>query len=127
MLTWVALAALVLFSAGTFVLGRRRLAAGVSAHSRPGYHGAYVMLWTAIPAALVLFLHLGFSGRIEAALLRADAPAAVQAMSNQDRNVFYDDARAMAHGQQRSETVYAPPLDQALEAKAIEAERLQLA
>jgi len=127
MLTWVALAALVLFSAGTFVLGRRRLAQGVTAHSRPGYHGAYVMLWTAIPAALVLFLHLGFAGRIEAALLRAEAPAAVQAMSNQERNVFYDDARAMAHGHQRSETLYAPPLDQALKDKAIEASRLQLA
>jgi phosphate transport system permease protein len=127
MLTWVALVALVLFSAGTFVLGRRRLTQGVTAHSRPGYHGAYVMLWTAIPAALVLFLHLGFAGRIEAAMLRADAPAAVQAMTNQERNVFYDDARAVAHGHQRSETVYAPPLDQALKDKAIQAKRLELA
>jgi phosphate transport system permease protein len=127
MLTWVALAALVLFSAGTFVLGRRRLAQSAVAHSRPGYHGAYVMLWTAIPAALVLFLHLGFSGRIEAVLLRAEPPAAVQAMSDQERNVFYDDARAMAHGHQRSETIYAPPLDQALKDKAIQATRLQLA
>jgi hypothetical protein len=40
MLTWVALAALMLFSAGTFVLGRRRLTQSVSTHSRPGYHGA---------------------------------------------------------------------------------------
>jgi phosphate transport system permease protein len=127
MLTWVALAALALFSAGTFVLGRRRLAQGVAVHSRPGYHGAYVMLWTAVPAALVIFLHIGFSGRVEAALLRAEAPAAVQAMSIQDRNVFYDDARALAHGRQRSETVYAPPLDQALTAKAAQAKRLQLA
>ena len=127
MLTWVALAALVLFSAGTFVLGRRRLSQGVAAHSRPGYHGAYVMLWTAIPAALLIFLHVGFSGRIEAVLLRADAPAAVGAMTAQDRNVFYDDARALAHGQQRSETIYAPPLDAALTAKAAEAKRLQLA
>jgi phosphate transport system permease protein len=127
MLTWVALAALLFFSAGTFVLGRRRLAQGVAAHSRPGYHGAYVMLWTAVPAALVIFLHLSFSGRVEAALLRADAPAAVQAMSAQDRNVFFDDARALAHGQQRSETVYAPPLDQALKDKAAQAERLQMA
>ena len=127
MLTWVALAALVLFSAGTFVLGRRRLSDGAAAHSRPGYHGAYVMLWTAVPAALLIFLHIGFSGRVEAALLRAHAPAAVDAMTKQDRNVFYDDARALAHGQQRSETIYAPALDQALKAKAAEAKRLQLA
>ena len=127
MLTWVALVALVLFSAGTFVLGRRRLTAGVSAHSRPGYHGAYVMLWTAVPAALVLFLHVGFSGRVEAGLLRAQAPAAVAALTAQERNVFYDDARAVAHGQQRSETAYAPAVDEALSAKAAEAKRLELA
>lgn len=125
MLTWVALAALLIFSAGTFVLGRRRLAQGAGAHSRPGYHGAYVMLWTAVPAVLVIFLHLSFSGRVEAALLRAEAPAAVRAMSTQDRNVFYDDARALAHGHQRSETVYAPALDRALNDKAAEAGRLQ--
>ncbi len=127
MLTWVALVALALFSAGTFVLGRRRLARSVTAHSRPGYHGAYVMLWTAVPAALLIVLHVGFSSRIEGALLRADAPAAVGAMTAQDRNVFYDDARALAHGNQRSETLYAPPLDAALKAKAAEAGRLQLA
>jgi phosphate transport system permease protein len=127
MLTWIALAALLIFSAATFVLGRRRLAQGVEAHSRPGYHGAYVMLWTAVPAALLIFLHLGFSGRLEAAMLRAEAPAAVQSMTAQSRNVFFDDARALAHGQQRSETIYEPAADQALRAKAAEAKRLQTA
>jgi phosphate transport system permease protein len=127
MLTWVALVALALFSAGTFVLGRRRLTAPAGAHSRPAYHGAYVMLWTAVPAVLVILLHVAFSGRLETALLRAEAPPAVAAMTAQDRNVFYDDARALAHGQQRSETVYAPPLDQTLAAKAADAKRLQLA
>jgi phosphate transport system permease protein len=127
MLTWVALVALVLFSAGTFVVGRRRLGDVAGTHSRPGYHGAYVMLWTAVPAALVLLLHMGFSSRLETGLLRAETPAATAAMTAQERNVFYDDARALAQGRARSETAYAPPVQRALEDKAAAARRLQLA
>ena len=126
MITWAALAALVLFSAATFALGRRRLAAqgAVRTHSRPGYHGAYVALWACVPALLVLTLHGGFSGRLEEALLRADPPAAAQALSAQQQQVFFDDARAEARGARRSETIYEPALQAALTATAAQARRL---
>jgi phosphate transport system permease protein len=128
MITWAALAALVLFSAATFVLGRRRLAPGPArSHSRPGYHGAYVALWATVPALLVLALHGGFSGRLEGVLLRADLPAAVQPLSVQQQQVFFDDARAEARGARRSETLYEPAMQAALTAKAVEARRLDAA
>src|SRR5690349_4378768 len=100
MITWAVLAALVLFSAVTYVLGRRKLTAqtgeaGARSHSRPGYHGAYVMLCVAVPAAIVLLLHGAFGGRIVAAVVQADAPAAVQALEPQARSFFYDDALAV--------------------------------
>ena len=50
MLIFLMLLALVLFSTGAFVMGRKAaVAAGRAAegraHSLPGYHGAYVALW----------------------------------------------------------------------------------
>ncbi|HEY8618084.1 phosphate ABC transporter permease subunit PstC [Phenylobacterium sp.] len=125
MITWAALAALLLFSAATYVLGRRRLAGqSGESHSRPGYHGAYVALWATVPALLVLILHMAFAGRLEAALLRVDAPPAVTAMTAQQQQVFFDDVRAIARGAQPSETIYDPAQQAALDAEAAEARSL---
>ncbi|WP_411286440.1 phosphate ABC transporter permease subunit PstC [Phenylobacterium sp.] len=131
MMTWAALAALLLFSAATYALGRRKLTASVARdarpHSRPGYHGAYVMLWVAVPAALVLLAHAAFGGRAESALLRSEVPAAVAALADQQQTVFFDDAHALAGGGQPSETLYSGDLRTALDAKVAEAQRLQQA
>jgi phosphate transport system permease protein len=132
MLIWAALAALLLFSSLTYVLGRRRLAPVAEAahagqprpHSRPGYHGAYVTLWAIVPAALVLFVVAAFGGRIEEAALRATQPAAVSALNPDQANVFFDDARAIAHGGTPSQTVYDGGLKAALDAKTTEARSL---
>jgi phosphate transport system permease protein len=130
MLTWVALAALVIFSTGAYQFGRRRLAAAPRqgsgrAHSLPGYHGAYVALWACVPAALLLFAHASFGSRFEGALLRVDAPAAVSKLTHQEQNVFYDDARALAKKSQPSQTVYDGALKTALDAKVEEARKLE--
>ncbi len=128
MLIWAALAALFLFSFAAYRLGRQRIAAmGQSArpHSRPGYHGAYVALWTAAPAAVVLFALIAFGGRIEAGLLRQDAPAAVQALSESEAQVFYDDVRVVAHGGTPSQRDYSGDLKPALAAKAAAARHIE--
>jgi phosphate transport system permease protein len=124
MITWAALAALVLFSAATFVLGRRRLVGPAGAHSRPNYHGAYVALWSAGPALVLLLLYIAFGGRVEGAILRAEAPPPVAAMSAQDQQVFFDDARAVARGAPRSETLYDPDTLAALDTEARQARAL---
>jgi len=132
MLTWIVLAALVLFSATAFRMGRRRLAGDVAPeaprpHSRPGYHGAYVALWTFVPAALVLATIALFGGRIEAALLRVDVPAVVGALDPLQQQVFFDDARAAAHGSTASQTTYDGALKAALDAKVAQARGLEQA
>jgi phosphate transport system permease protein len=124
MLIWLALLALVAISAAAHIVGRRRavaLAAGGQTHSRPGYHGAYLALWAAAPAGLVLILVMMFGGRIEAGLLRADPPPAVAAMSAEQQVVFYNDARALARGFEPSQTIYAPDAAEALPATAAKA------
>ncbi len=131
MLTWIALLALFLFSGATYAFGRRKaqaLAATGKAgalHSLPGYHGGYVALWAGLPAALIVLIAALFGGRMEAALLRADTPAAVQALTAHGQDIFFDDARAMAHGGQASETVYEGDLKTAIDDKAVQAKRLE--
>jgi phosphate transport system permease protein len=119
MLTWVALAALVLFSGATYVAGRRKASAAAAdgmIHSLPGYHGAYAALWAAAPAALLVLLAAMFGGRLEAAIVRADAPAAVTTMAPLQQNIFFNDARAVALGGVPSQTTYAGDLQTAFEA-----------
>ncbi|HYD46352.1 MAG TPA: phosphate ABC transporter permease subunit PstC [Phenylobacterium sp.] len=121
MLIWFALLALAAISALAHVAGRRRavaLAGGAETHSRPGYHGAYLALWAAAPAAIFLILVMALGGRIEAALLRADAPAAVQALPADQQVVFFDDARAISRGAEPSLTIYPPDVAEALQAAA---------
>jgi phosphate transport system permease protein len=131
MLTWIALLALFLFSGATYAFGRRKAQAMAARgkpgalHSLPGYHGGYVALWAGLPAALIVLAAALFGGRMEAALLRADSPAAVQALTDHGQAVFFDDARAMAHGTQASETIYEGDLRTAIEDKAVQAKRLQ--
>jgi phosphate transport system permease protein len=133
MLIWAALAVLLLLSTMTYAAGRRRLAsvdeaarAGLAKpHSRLGYHGAYVTLWAVVPAAIVLFAAAAFGGRFEDAMLRADTPVAAQALNAHQVEVFFDDARAQAHGGNPSQTVYEGPLKAALDAKTAEARSIE--
>ena len=125
MLIWAAFVALLAFSAATYVVGRRLALQAQGAHSRPAYHGAYVALWAAVPALILLSLYVAFAGRLEAGLLRADAPAAVQTMTPPVQQIFFDDARAVARGAPRSETLYDPVQTAALEATAGRARGLE--
>src|SRR5690606_36202622 len=132
MLTWVALLAIVAFSSTTFVLARRKVLAQAGGtakgmHSLPNYYGGYAALWVGAPAALLLLLMTSFGGRLEAVLLRVDPPAAGQALDRQQQNVFYDDARAIAHGAQASETVYEGDLKAALDGAVAKTRGLETA
>ncbi|MDP3856064.1 phosphate ABC transporter permease subunit PstC [Phenylobacterium sp.] len=130
MLTWIALAALILFSTAAYMAARRRAVATVGGktaglHSLPGYYGAYAALWAGVPAVLLVLLIAMFGGRLEEGLLRLDAPASVQALTAPQQDVFYDDARAMARGGNPSETAYAGDLKTALDAKAARSTQLK--
>ena len=125
----IALVLLVVFSAGVYVLGRRRavaLSGGSSAslHSLPGYHGTWVALWAGAPAALILLLFAVLGGRIEDAALRAQVPAAVAQLDGERQEVFWNDVHSVAAGQATSEVSWDGGLKTALDAKVVEARRL---
>ena len=124
MLIWVALVALCLFSLAGFMVGRRRVRRGQGAerpHSLPAYHGAYVALWAAVPAALLLAFVGLFGGRIEAAIIQANPPAAVGDLPVERQLVFFADARAMARGLPLSAVTYEGETAKALETVAVQA------
>ena len=118
MLIWIALLGLILFSATAYVAGRRKVlgASGGRSrlmHSLPGYHGAYLALWSAAPAIILLVLVSLFGAQIEEAVLRGDPPAAVSALRPSAQDVFYNDVIATAVGGQVSQRVYEGPLGDA--------------
>jgi phosphate transport system permease protein len=130
MLTWLVLLVLLAFSAGTYVMGRRRALAAAdgrpaSLHSLPGYAGAYVALWAGVPALLMLALFLLFGGRIEGALLAANLPPPVAELPAEQRELFLRDAQALSAGRQVSEATYDGALQTALREKAADARRIE--
>ncbi len=127
----IALALLAAFSAGVYLMGRRRavaLAGGASGalHSLPGYHGAWVALWAGAPAALILILFALFGPRLEEAALRAEVPAAVAQLPAERQEVFWSDAHSIARGQATSEVAWEGPAKAALDTKADDARRISL-
>ena len=125
----IALALLVAFSAGVYLLGRRRAVAlsggrSVSLHSLPGYHGTWVALWAGVPAALIVILFAIFGARLEDAALRTQVPAAVSALVAERQEVFWSDAGAIARSQAPSEVDYQGDLKTALDAKVAEGRRI---
>jgi phosphate transport system permease protein len=124
---WIAFAGLFLFSGATYLFARRgahTAAVGASRrpHSLPGQQAAYVTIWALIPAFLLLFALLAFSGRIETALLSAELPAAVQALEPDRQQLFIQDAHAIAEGRGTSAATYEGPLKTALDAKVAQAQ-----
>ena len=68
-MTWLFLPILIAAAVAAYVGGRwaaarrgERLPAGQRAHSRPGQHGAYALIWTVVPALVVLFAASIISG-----------------------------------------------------------------
>jgi len=56
-MTWLFLPILIAAALAAYVGGRgvaRRRGDGQRSHSRPGQHGAYALIWTALPALLIL-------------------------------------------------------------------------
>ncbi|MBO9707002.1 MAG: phosphate ABC transporter permease subunit PstC [Caulobacter sp.] len=126
MLTWLSLLFLALFSSAAFMAGRGRAvksAGGAAArlHSLPNYYGAYAALWAGVPAAILLLLGAMFGGRVEDALLQAQRPAAVSALTPDRQAVFFSDVQATAEGQAASEVTYEGALKVAFDAKVAEA------
>ena len=121
MLILMVLLALAAISAGAYAMGRRKARAASAGaagrpHSLPGYHGAYVALWTGLPAAILLFAFVAFGGRIEYALISAEPPPASAGITAERMATYYGDVQSVANGQSTSAVVYEGPAKTAFEA-----------
>lgn len=99
---WIYLLVIFALGAGAYVGGRelaRRRAVGARPHSRPGQHGAYALIWVAVPALVVVILSGVFSGPLERQLIAVDTPDSVTALEPFRRQAFFADAQRVGHGQ----------------------------
>lgn len=85
-----------------YVLGRRRALGLVDNPSQlrslPGYFGAYVLFWCALPSLMVLSLWLVFESGVVERLLISELPAAVQELPEQELALYVNDVKNLATG-----------------------------
>ena len=117
---------LAAFSTAVFVLARRaarRRALSAKPHSAAGYHGAWALIWAAVPALLILIAASSFDARIERTVLIASAPEAVQALDAPRRAAFIEDARIVGAGGMPRQ-IWTGDLSAALQEEAARAARV---
>ncbi|MGZ9099941.1 MAG: phosphate ABC transporter permease family protein, partial [Brevundimonas sp.] len=129
-MTWLLLPILIAVALAAYVggraLARRRgaaLEAGTRPHSRPGQHGAYAVIWTVVPALLVLMAAALFAPGIERELTASGAPEAVQQLEPFRREAFFADARAVGAGRPAVQ-IWAAPYAELLPAEGRRAARI---
>ncbi|GAB5469910.1 MAG: phosphate ABC transporter permease subunit PstC [Rhodospirillales bacterium] len=75
--------AIALIALAGYLMGRQRaelMASTAAIHSRPGYHGAFIALWTVIAGVAILLFWLIFEPTVSRMLLISWLPAAQQAL-----------------------------------------------
>ena len=70
-------------------------------HSRPGYYGAYVLVWTIIPSFVVLAIWLALSTGIIDSKVEASLPQSIQDMSSADLSLEISKINSIADGLER--------------------------
>jgi phosphate transport system permease protein len=88
--------------AGWF-LGSRRARASVAGktsalHSRPGYYGAYVLLWATLPALFLIIVWSAVSPAVINSLVSAQLPESVQSSSEQAKTLTMSTVRLIEKG-----------------------------
>ena len=127
-MTWLFLlilsAAAVAAYLGARTLARRRQQ-GLRAHSRPGQHGAYALIWTIVPALVVLIGAAIAGPLIEQQLAVAGAPEAVQSLEPLRQQAFHADARTIGAGGQAAQ-IWTSPYAELLPAEGRRVARIGL-
>lgn len=100
---WILLCIVLLASVYGVMRGKSRAVAVAGAdvsslHSLPGYHGAYVALWAAIPALLAAVAWLAAEGDIIDALVLSGLSAETQALSSDRLSLALRDIKNLAFG-----------------------------
>ncbi len=102
MLTYLFVTLLLLSVAG-YYLGRQRSLALVGGrashlHSLPSYHGAYVALWCALPALLMLLVWLALQPSLITQMVVAELPAETRALPPERLGLIVNDIKNLASG-----------------------------
>jgi phosphate transport system permease protein len=97
------IATLLVLTAIGYYLGRNRAVATVGGqrrtlHSLPSYHGAYVALWCALPAFILVALWLILEPHVIRALLIASLPPETASLPENQLNLLLNDIRNLAQG-----------------------------
>jgi len=116
-MTLLLIVLLLLISGIAFTAGKRRALAlvdgqGRKLHSLPGYYGHYVLIWAVLPAALVLFLWIGFQGRVVEALLVDSLSEDARSLSPERLDLLVNDIKNLSTGSAVSREV-SPDLESA--------------
>ncbi|GLQ53190.1 phosphate ABC transporter permease subunit PstC [Devosia nitrariae] len=96
--------AIVIFSIVAFFVGRAAgnrfvTTEGVTTHSLPGYHGAFVAVWVGVPAFVLVLLWLLFQGSVIDGLLFQSLPAAVtEGVTSAQRSLILSEIKNVAAG-----------------------------
>ena len=104
--TSILLLILALIGIASYLLGTRRAVAMVGSsatkmHSRPGYHGSYVLVWAVLPAAFILALWLVISPLVITSAVRASFPDDIQSQSEAQQGLSYGMVGSIARGLER--------------------------
>ena len=91
-------AAVVVYFVGRAKAQRAALEATIKPHSRPPYHGAYLAIWTVVPALLLLALWSAAEGPVLRQLIYSDVPAAVMERSAAERSLDLSVINSIADG-----------------------------
>jgi phosphate transport system permease protein len=98
------LLAIIVFSIIAYYVGRAAgnrfvTAEGITVHSLPSYHGAFVAVWVGVPALVLVLFWLLFQGAIIDGLLFASLPPEVtQGATAADRSLILSEIKNVAAG-----------------------------
>jgi phosphate transport system permease protein len=70
----------------------------VKMHSRLGYYGAYLMLWTVLPAILLTLAWAALSPSVISRMVQRELPVDVQALSGPEQSLVMGQVRSVAEG-----------------------------
>jgi phosphate transport system permease protein len=114
----ITLAAILLLSSFGYAMGNRQALAAARAttqrlHSRPRYHGAYVVLWAALPALFLVAAWMVIEPHIAEWLLVANLPDSAKTLGPDRLSLLVLDVKNLASG-----NIVSREVDPALQAAA---------
>jgi len=98
LLTFIIIVSLLTWLAGRsralqVVAGKRSLL-----HSLPGHYGYYTLIWSLLPALLIMAAWVSFSPRFITATLISELPAQVKSLPKTELNLYLNNVRNIANG-----------------------------